>query len=381
MARFARLCFLLLNLFLFTHVYAKEGSKSAVRWYKAERQVGIGLATPDLFYWDQNNEVSTDYPGAFIFDLKLTPDNLTLLLNGEPILPRARTHVPASLRAPQVGLVEDGVEHRPSVGVGEPTVMDLDYYIDTPDTTSGTSIYNTKYNPRIQIDILQASIPSLPGYSTPLSSDVQEMIWIWLEGLSEHPPGTPYANIPLKISRVEVSKRWLNYHSEGTTTYRSLKSLSGCYLWSWLCADIDEYPYYEYIYRENFDEYGKKGSMRHFLTRRWGNMVNLLGYWRAVVLLALCGSMVLSPFVYAVYRGVKGVFEMYRMRMKEVDDWVADEEIGGWLESNRYLEDFANDEKEEAIKKKAGEKTSVEESIPSPPPYSEEDGKELVMKS
>ena len=328
---------------------------------------------------DQDNQVSTDYPGAFIFDLRLGPDNLTLLLNGEAILPRARAYLPAYVRAPQVGLLEAGAEHRPIADVGKPTIMELAYYIDSPDTTSGTSIYNTKYNPRIRIDILRASIPSLPGYSASLSSDVQEMIWIWLEDLTEHPPGTPYAKIPLRIKRVEVSPRWLKSHSEGTTTYRSLTSLRGCYIWSWLCADIDEYPYYEYVYQENFDEYGKKGSMRHFLTLRWGNMVNLLGYWRAVILLAVCGSIVLSPFVYSVYRAMKSVLEMYQNRTKEVDDWVADEEIEGWLESDRYFEDFGYDEKVEAVEEKEREKPSVDK--PLPPPRYTEDEKELITKS
>ncbi|KAK0125489.1 hypothetical protein ONS95_000504 [Cadophora gregata] len=388
MATFALLCFVLLNPCLIPNVSAKEGSKSVVRWDPTRSQVGIGLATPDLFYWDQDSRVTTDYYGAFIFDLRLTSDNLTVLLNGEPILPRARAYVPARLRAPQVGLVEDSGRYRP-INLGNRTVMDLDYYIDSPDTSSSTSIYNTKYNPRIIIDILRVRIPTLPGYSAPLASNAQENIWIWLEDLSEHPPGTPYANIPLKISRVQVNKRWLNHDSEGTDTYKSLKSLRGCYIWSWLCADVDEYPYYEYVYQENFDEYGKKGSMRHFLTRRWGNMVILLGYWRAAVLLAVCGSMVLSPFIYAVYRGVKDVFDIYKMRMKEVDDWVADEDVDGWLESDRLFEDFGYDEKEggaqkkkkEAAKEKEkeGEKTNVEEFLPSPPPYPEVEGKDLLV--
>ena len=338
------------------------------------------LLTGSMREGDQDNQVSTDYPGAFVFDLRLSPDNLTLFLNGEAILPRARAYLPAYVRAPQVGLLKTGAEHRPVADVGKSTIMDLAYYIDSPDTTSRTSIYNTKYNPRIHIDILRASIPKRPGHIAPLSSDEQETIWIWLEDLSEHLPGTPYAQIPLRIKRVELAPRWPKSHSGGTTTYRSLKSLGGCYLWSWLCADIDEYPYYEYVYPENFDEYGKKGSMRHFLTQRWGNMVNLLGYWRAVILLAVCGSMVLSPFVYSVYRGAKSVFEMYQNRIKEVDDWVADEEIEEWLESDRDLEDFEFDEKEEIFVEKEGEKPSVDKPLPPPPPHAE-DGKDLITKS
>jgi len=171
---------------------------------------------------------------------------------------------------------------------------------------------------------------------------------------------------------VEVDGRWLDYsagtYTGGTTTYKTLKSLKTCYFWSWLCADVKGYPYYEYIYRENFDEYGKKGSMRHFVTKRWAVLVGLVGIVQATMMLAVCGALALWPFVYAVFRGVKSVIEGYRERMKEVDEWLADEEVEGegLLENDEFLEedlDFRGLEKE-----KGGEKTSVEEFL-SPPPF------------
>lgn len=250
--------------------------------------------------------------------------------------------------------------------------MDLDYYIDTPDPTSGTSIYNTKYNPRLHIDILRASIPGYPGYSysTPLSSNSQKQIWVYLEDLSAHPPETPYSSIPLRIGSVKVDRRWLDFDSDWqrTTTYKTPESLKTCYIWSWLCADTREYPYYKYIYRANFDQYGKKGSMRHFLTRQWSYLVGLVGVRQAIALLAICASVVLAPAVYAVFRGVKSVIDVYRKRIQEVDEWVADEEVEGLLVNDRYLEDFRKVEKEEVAEEKGGEKTGVEESPP-PPPY------------
>jgi hypothetical protein len=43
--------FLLLNLHLLSHVYAKEESTSeAVKWLEAERSVLVHLATPDLYF-------------------------------------------------------------------------------------------------------------------------------------------------------------------------------------------------------------------------------------------------------------------------------------------------------------------------------------------
>ena len=79
--------------------------------------------------------------------------------------------------------------------------------------------------------------------------------------------------------------------------------------------------------------------------------------------------MVLSSTVYAVFRGVKSVVEVYRKRIQEVDEWVADEEVEGLLTNDRYLEDFGEVDEDEVAEEKGGEKTSVEESLPPPPPY------------
>lgn len=318
---------------------------------------------------NQRDQIATHCPGAFIFNFTLTPDNRTLLLNDEPILPRAHPHIPTPLRAYQTRETATDFAHRVRTNYTEGPVMDLDYYIDAPDTTSGTSIYNTKYNPRLRIDILRASMPTYPGYRTPLSSNSQKLLWVWLEDLSTHPPETLYSSITLKIEIVQANRRWLDADSQGTTTYKAPKSLKTCHIWSWLCADIDEYPYYEYIYRENFDQYGKKGSMRHFLTMRWGNLVGLMGFGQAIVLLAVCGSMVLLPAVYAVFTGVKSVVEVYQKRIQEVDEWVANEEVDGLLQYDRYLEDFGEVEKEEVAEEKGGEQSSVEDSLPLPPPH------------
>ena len=105
------------------------------------------------------------------------------------------------------------------------------------------------------------------------------------------------------------------------------------------------------------------------MTTRWGNLVGLMGVGQAIVLLAVCGSMVLSPVVYAVFRGVKSVVEVYRKRVQEVDEWVADEEVEGLLKNDTYIEDFGEVEKREVAEGKGGEKTSVEESLPPSPPY------------
>ncbi|OBT71896.1 hypothetical protein VF21_10570 [Pseudogymnoascus sp. 05NY08] len=361
--------FLLLSLHLLSLVYADEDSTSeALEWLEAERSVLVHLPTPDLFFCTYILNLLTHLLFAFIFNFTLTPDNRTLLLNDEPILPRAYPHIPTPLRAYQTIETTSDFARRSRTNVTGDLALDLDYYMDAPDTKSGsTSIYNTNYNPRLQIDILRASTPTYPAYSTPLSSDSQNQIWVWLEDLSAHPPGTPYHSIALRVKRVKVDRRWPDTDSKGTKTYRSLTSLKRCYIWSWLCADIEEYPYYQYIYRENFDQYGKKGSMRHFLTSIWGALVKVMGLGPAIVLLVISGIIMLLPVVYGVFISVKGVVGMYQRRTQEVDEWVADEEVEGLLRYDTYLEDSREIREEEVSEEEGGKMTSVEEP---PPPYS-----------
>jgi hypothetical protein len=227
--------------------------------------------------------------------------------------------------------------------------MDLDYYITTPDPTSGTSIYNTRYNPRLHIDILRATIPAYPGYRTLLSSESQNAIWVYLEDLSVHPPGTPYSQIPLRIGNVKVTRRWgwsFLYPKGNRGGYEPPENLKTCHIWSWLCADRREYPYYEYIYQDNFDQYGKKGSMRHFVTSCWGQAVGMLGVRQANALLTGCVSLVLGQLIYTMFQGLMNVVEVHRKRIQEVDEWLADEEVEGSLNIDRYVEGTGKLEKE-----------------------------------
>ncbi|KAK5046008.1 hypothetical protein LTR84_008795 [Exophiala bonariae] len=360
-----------LGINLLSHVNAQEEADYAsgtVKWVQAGRSVLIHLPTPDLHFFlcigivrrlknlvsdfhievilirsvregNQRDRIATHYPGAFIFNFTLTADNLTLLLNDEPILPRTHPHIPTPLRVHQTPESATCFANRVCTNFSTAPVMDLDYYISTPDPTSGTSIWNPKYNPRLQIDILRASFSSFPGYSTPLSSDAQQQIWVWLEDLSAHPPNTLYSTIPLRISDIKADSRWFWQNTKGGDNYKAPQDLKTCHIWSWLCADIPDYPHYEYIYQINFDQYGKKGSLRHFVTQTWAMLVELIGLQQAMALSALCVSIVLCLVVSLLLRAVKNVIGMYRMRMQEVDEWVADEE----LEDSIHEEEVRND--------------------------------------
>ena len=86
-----------------------------------------------------------------------------------------------------------------------------------------------------------------------------------------------------------------------------------------------------------------------------------VGFRQANALLALCANIALSLVVYTLFRAVKHVVDMYRMRMQEVDEWLMDEE----LEVSAYYEEVW---KEKVAAEKGGEKMDLEESL-LPPPY------------
>jgi len=98
------------------------------------------------------------------------------------------------------------------------------------------------------------------------------------------------------------------------------------------------------------------------VTKRWGRLVGLIGLRQAIALLTLCANIVLSLVFYALFRAVKNVIDMYRMRIQEVDEWVVDEE----LEDSVYYEEVR---KEKVAAEKGGEKMGLEESLLPPPPY------------
>lgn len=98
------------------------------------------------------------------------------------------------------------------------------------------------------------------------------------------------------------------------------------------------------------------------MTKRWARLVGLIGLQQAIALLALCANIVLSLVVYALFRAIKNVINMYRMRMQEVDEWVTDEE----LEDSVYYKEVR---KEKVAAEKGGEKMGLEESLLPPPPY------------
>ena len=85
--------------------------------------------------------------------------------------------------------------------------------------------------------------------------------------------------------------------------------------------------------------------------------------------MALCGSIVLWPVVHVVFTRLRSVVEDYQKRAQDVRDWLADEEVDGLLEIDRYIEDFKAEKEKGKKEEKRGEKTNVEGTVSAPPPY------------
>ncbi|KAF8851198.1 hypothetical protein BDZ45DRAFT_679315 [Acephala macrosclerotiorum] len=278
-----------------------------VKWLS--NSVLIRLETPDLPLWNPNTQTGEDVHTALMLNFTFTRDNRILLLNDKPILPIENGNVPPSLTAPQTSNSLDEFEH------GAPdfhglSFFELDYYRRVPYPEDPNSRYNI-WNPTLSIDILGAGIA---GYNTLLRADTQRYIKVVVDEIppyQKHPYDRPISERRYRIKDVTLEDRW-PYQQ-----FAAPDELGECTIWSWRCDDIPDFPYYHYVYRQNFDEYGKIGSLRHELHQRWATLVDRMGMWRVVLLLVVVGNMVLTPVFYGGYKCARRLKSLHT-RQKQV---------------------------------------------------------------
>ena len=296
-------------------------TRSGLNWLEEQRSVLVRLDVPLLPLWNQEDQIGEDLPSALIFNFTLSHDNRTLLLNDNAILPLGNAYVPPRLYAYQTSKTLDELENDPLQIKNSPQ-FSLDYSRIVPQAEDGSLKYNN-YTPTLDLDILGAGIGE---YNTLLPSDTQRFIRVILHQLE--PPSTPFSSLSFKIADIHLEQRHPDSQSKGPD------GLKPCTLWSWLCADKPKYPWYQYIYRENFDDYGKIGSMRRFIHFKWATVIDAYGPVQVAVLGAGFGIVILSLMGYGIYRLWKRAQELWqrRPRGRDIDAWTADEELGGLLD-------------------------------------------------
>lgn len=253
-----------------------------------ERTVVAKINTPGvpLWVWNETNAVYDLEPGAesaILLNFTLTHDNKTLLVNDEPYLtlplkepttaPRISAYqVPQSLTSQNT---LDGRQRLEVLGACRSTnkcrCFGLSYERSiTPRDDPNIRYYNPVFEVRLDVIGLSAD-------NDRLLTDVQSQGYVniqmkHLHGGSSESEGTQYS-----LTRLSI----LNRDKPGPRP-----SEEGCDRLSWRCADMGDPPWWRRIWRHQFDEYGRVGSLRHALTKRWAEK-QLLEVLLAVLL--LCG--------------------------------------------------------------------------------------------
>lgn len=316
------------------HVPAKD-TRRGIRWLEADRSLLIHLHTPDLPLADNPLQTSPYLPSYLILNFTLQ-NKKTLLLNGVPITPLQDANIPASLFAHQTNISLTDFEHEDLPSFEDEALYALDYYRTvTPNEDPGEA-YNI-YNPRLELDIIGAEGA---GYQTYLHKGEHRKIHISLEELPPHqkyPYNKPISKLEFRIGDVVLMDRQ-------PMGYSVTIPPPACTLWSWRCAEVDEYPWYRTVFRESFDEYGRIGSFRHMLYK---HIYERFSWWQVTMMAFVTFGTVLVLLAYAtrwVYRYVRisqrRIMLLQRRRI-EAEHWRINDDQES--ESLLYFDDEGDD--------------------------------------
>ncbi|PMD46595.1 hypothetical protein L207DRAFT_217024 [Hyaloscypha variabilis F] len=330
---------LLLNLHFFSLVAAisqrEQPQRPGIKWLEEERSVLVRLETPDLPLWNVENQIGEDLPSALIFNFTLSHDYRTLMLNEVPILPLENAYVPPRLFAYQSSETLTQFDNDPITDYNSCPLFSLDYSRIVPQAEDSSQKYYN-YTLSLELDILGASIAE---YNALLPANNQNFIRVTLNQADSRE--THISLVSFKIGDISLEERGSN------NQFQSPESLKTCTAWSWLCADKPGYPWYQYIYRQHFDEYGRIHSMRWLVHFKWATLIEVYGVVQVAIITSAVGIVALSLLGYGIYRISKRAQALWQRRIGDVDAWTAEEEIGGLLDDEEEEEDDDYDRRAE----------------------------------
>ncbi|KAK8170256.1 hypothetical protein IWX90DRAFT_414600 [Phyllosticta citrichinensis] len=257
---------------------------------------------------------------AFVLNFTLSRDNRTLLFNDRPIFPFPCPDSPTTFDACSVPTnfsVGDlhGVKAGSCVGAAGGSRHELDFArVVSPEDEENAAKWTTA--PKILVDILGAS-PSASNETTLLGSATQKIVQVSLDHATTLPT-------TFKISDIQLLDRPADY------SLQTPEQLPTCTSRSWRCAETEHYPYYRFFWRQNFDQHGRIGSMRHNVMKNFGELG--LHIWeRAGIYMAVSGGVLAVAAVMSsialLYRRGRAIQQGYR----HMDDWMHAEEGQGLL--------------------------------------------------
>lgn len=249
---------------------ARDGSEAVVK-----------LELPGAPFKDSDKK-SVQGPGAVILQFKISPNGRHLILNNyyHVALSLENPSIPPEIVAPQVGAnltMDDLLYARERIGA--PVIhpvqnLLLDYEFDM-NSRDDPSIRYGNHHPKFKLNLIGAgSYTTYPNTANFLLDDPsQKMVQIEMKERnnlhSQHPDRNYTITGVNFLSRPEGYK---GPHPQDAKT---------CSLLSWRCADLGDPPYYVRVWRFQFDEYGRIGSLRRACLRSWDIL-------RPILLFVLC---------------------------------------------------------------------------------------------
>ncbi|KAH8667620.1 hypothetical protein BGZ60DRAFT_431840 [Tricladium varicosporioides] len=317
-----------------------KSTNRGVKWIHHGRSVLVHLQIPGLPLWNQEEHIGEDIPSALILNFTVTPDNRTLLLQDQAFLPLPNPDTPPRLNAFQTSESVRQFHGRRKTNYENCPSFELDYE-RTVHPRDDPSIQYYNHHPSLTLNLLGAGIE---GYNTLLKRHEQYVVKVTLKdnnaangGHTTNPP-----NHSFEIEDVRLWERWPNNPWVGPD------ELPECTWHSWRCEEFGDTPWYRYIYRQDFDEFGKIGSLKHDLIRRWKTMNQRLGFWQVILLIFVVSGMTIIPPVYGAYKAVKKIKQLCKRReyRSQVTEWEIDDEEGETLlYGNDYEVDYREKEK------------------------------------
>ncbi|KAK8242174.1 hypothetical protein IWZ00DRAFT_367078 [Phyllosticta capitalensis] len=299
-----------------------------------ERSRILKLDTPGY-----SSGLESDQGSAFLLNFTMSADNRTLLFNDRPIFPFPCPDFPTTFDACAVpsDFALSDVKSTPKPGSCAGAAGGARHEIDfarivSPEDEENASKWTVA--PQIFLDILGAS-PSGSNGTTLLGDATQKLVKVSLDYASNYPK-------TFKISEIQLLDRPADY------ALQTPEEMPICTSRSWRCAETEHYPYYRYFWRQNFDQHGRVGSMRHRIMKNSGELG--LHIWeRAGIYMAVSGGVlavaaVMSSIALLYGRGRairKGYQQFFDTRWME--DWMHAEEGQGLLFQTEKDEDENGD--------------------------------------
>lgn len=278
---------------------AYAAAESDVIWLKPQQMALVKLETPGYPLWVMDREKPkapvihqhndeyfsyADEPSAVLLNLSMSPNNHTLYINGHAILPLDDSNRPPQITAYQVhaetspkvlrtyassGLFKgllgwDELQHRDFLE------LDYDRLVEADHETG--PYYSHK-------PVLRFRIMGIGAYTTNevLNVGQQNVLHVTLNdtnGKISRDPKRSYA-----ITNIEIKSVSDSYGGEHKGPREDVER--ECTIRSWACPDTGLYtpmaPYYRFIWRSKFDQFGRIGSTRHAVVKRFSKVVDVVG--------------------------------------------------------------------------------------------------------